>query len=939
MNSIYKYITGILLFAAPLSVGAVSDSLSVKIPIGYGEQEKYNQSSAISSIKGEELSKTFSPNLINSLIGKLPGLTVSQGSDEGGVVDNTLQIRGLGSFQGKNEPLIVIDGFVSQYTDADGYLRSLLAQLLPEEIESVTLLKDAAATAIYGMRGANGVLLIKTKRGLDTPLQVNFTAQVGFQQPTVMPKFLDSYNYASLYNEAYGSANGGSLYYSPEALEAYKNGSDPYLYPNVDWYDETLRKMAELYKVGLSFRGGNKVAKYFVLLNYMGNAGLVRRTADMSDQTHNQDYSRYNIRSNVDVNITKSLSANVTLGIAVEDKKTPGGRNVGKNTDDLFSRIETLPSNSFPVYNPNGTWGGSSNWSNPLANIVECGYWTQNSRYINSALRLTEKLDMLLPGLSVSGAISFNSYYLGYFNRYANYEYYALQGKDDAGNYLYSDPYGKRETLSIDDSMSDQWRNTTLEGSLNYDGTFGRHNLSALLLYSFERETYGSQQPFVHVGMGSRFTYTYAKRYTGEFSMGVQATETFAKGKRTGVFPAGALSWVISEEDFLKGNSVVDYLKLRVSYGLTGNDKINGDTRFMYEQEYGEKEGYNIGISNAYIPGYRQLRLANPDISWEKDRKFNVGVEATLWDGLNLSLDYFDNRRTDILCLPSRTIPSYMGAELPYLNVGRTKNQGVEASIMWQSRIGRDFEYYVQANVWAARNKILYMSEDIKAANNSHLYKTGHSINQPYYLEAIGYYTQAEIDDPNVAKPTWKEVVPGDLRYKDWNGDGVIDNNDSYPFGYTSMPEITLGFNLGFTYKNFDFSAFFHGAVNRTVYLSANYYKAFQNNGSVSEFALNRWTSEETASQATYPRLSLTNEQNNYRSSTFWTRNGNFLKLRDISVGYTFKKFIPKTKSDLRVFVNGTNLFAIDDVEGYDSERIGGYPAMRTVSLGVNVQF
>ena len=939
MNSIFKYITSFVFLAIPVSMSAAGDSLSVKTHIGYDVQDEYKVSSAISSVRGDELSKSFTPNLLNSLAGRLPGLTVGQGSDEPGVIDNSLFIRGMGTFQGLKEPLIVIDGFVTQYTDADGYLRTLLSQLMPEEIESVTLLKDASATAIYGLRGANGVLLINTKRGTNSPLKINFTAQVGFQQPTKMPKFLNSYDYANLYNEAYGYVNGGAQYYGPEALDAYKNGTDKYLYPDVDWYDETLRKTAEMYKVGLNFQGGNDVVKYFVLLNYLGNSGLMKRTEDLSDKTSNQRYNRYNVRSNMDVNISKNLSAHITLGIAIEDKITPGGTGAGKNTDDLFNRIQSLPPNSFPVRNPNNSWGGSSNWSNPLANIAERGYWRQNSRNINSALKLTEKLDMLLPGLSISGAIAFNSYYLGYSNRYANYEYYALTGKDAEGKYQYSEPFGKKESLTIDDSLSDQWRNTTLQGSLNYSGSFDVHDIDALLMYSYENEAYGKQQPFVHVGMVARYTYTYAKKYIGEFSMGLQATETFAKGHRAGFFPAGSVGWIISEEDFLKKNDVVKFLKLRASYGLTGNDKLNGDTRFMYDQEYGEKDGYNIGTSNSYLYGLRQLRLANPDITWEKDKKFNVGVEANLWGKLNLTFDYFYNRRTDILCLPSRTIPSYIGAELPYLNIGKTKNQGVEASVMYSDHVGKDFNYYVKADVWTAKNKILYMSEEIKAENNSHLYKTGHRIDQPYYLEALGYYTQADIDNPDVAKPTWKDVLPGDLKYKDWNGDGVIDNNDSYPFGYTETPEITLGLNLGFTYKNFDFSAFFHAALNRTVYLDASYYKAFQNNGPISEYALGRWTSEETAHMATYPRLTLTNEQNNYRTSTFWMCNGNFLKLRDVELGYSFKNIIPAAKADLRIFVNGTNLFAIDALKGYDSERIGGYPAVRTISLGANIQF
>lgn len=939
MNAVFKYIMCLTFLGVPVCLLATNDSLCLETHVGYDTQKKYKMSSAKSSVSGDELSKSFTPNLINSLAGRLPGLTVTQGSDEAGVIDNKLFVRGMGTFQGLTEPLIVIDGFVTQYMDGDGYLRTLLSQLMPEEIESITLLKDASATAIYGLRGANGVLLVNTKRGMNSPLKVNFTAQVGFQQPTQMPNFLNSYDYARLYNEAYGHINGGAQFYDENALTAYKNGTDPYLYPNVDWYNETIRKAAELYKVGLNFQGGNNIVKYFVLLNYLGNSGLVRHTADRSDKTKNQQYNRYNIRSNMDVNITKNLSAHITLGVAIEDKATPGGRDAGRNTADLFNRIQQLPPNSFPVLNPNNSWGGSSNWSNPLANITERGYWKQNSRNINSALKLTEKLDELLPGLSVSGAISFNSYYLGYSNRYANYEYYALTGRDAEGKYLYSEPYGKKEQLSIDDSMSDQWRNTTLEGTLNYKGSFDKHDIDAVLLYSYENEIYGQQQPFIHVGMGGRFTYTYAKKYIGEFAMGLQASEAFSRGHRTGFFPAGSIAWIVSEENFLKENEIINFLKLRASYGLTGNDKINGDRRFMYEQDYGGTEGYNFGISNSNFAGFRQLRLANPGISWEKEYKTNIGFEINLWRKIDLSFDYFHNRRSGILCLPNRSIPSYMGAELPYLNIGKTKNQGFEVSATYSDFINKDFSYYVKTDVWMAKNKISYMSEDIRAENNGHLYKTGHFINQPFYLESLGYYTQTDIDNPDVAKPTWKDVVPGDLKYKDWNGDGMIDNNDSYPFGYTNIPEITLGVSIGFSYKNLDFSAFFHAALNRSVYLDASYYKAFQNNGSVSQFALGRWTSEEMAHTATYPRLSLTNEQNNYKTSTFWMRNGNFLKLRNVELGYTFKKIISPTKADLRVFVSGTNLFSADDVEGYDSERIGGYPAVRTWSLGANIQF
>lgn len=937
MNSKYKYLISMVLMLMTGSLSA-QDALSAKGQSELDIQENHRMNASLSSVQGDELSKSFSPNLLNSLIGKIPGLTITQGSDEAGVIDNTLRARGVGTFQGLKDPLIVIDGFVTQYTDGDGFLRTLLSQLMPEEIESITLLKDASATALYGFRGANGVLLINTKRGIISPLKINFSTQIGFQNPIRMPKYLNAYDYANLYNEAYGYVNNGAKFYDDNALAAYRDGTDPYLYPNVDWYNETLRNTAEIYKVGLNFQGGNEIVKYFVLLNYLGNSGLIRKTENLSENTNNQNYERYNIRSNMDVNITKNLSVHITIGLAIEDKVTPAGRDVGKNTNNLFSQLQQIPNNSFPVRNPNNSWGGSSNRSNPLANITERGYWKQGSRNINSALKLTENLTFL-PGLSISGAISFNSYYVGYSNKYANYEYYSLTGKDANGDYTYSAPFGKKESLTIDDAISDQWRNATVQGFIDYKKTFDIHDIDVSLLYTLENESYGKQQPFIHEGFGGRFTYTYDKKYTGEFSIGVQATETFAKGKRTGYFPAGLIGWVVSEEDFLKKNDFVNFLKLRASYGLTGNDKINGATRFMYEQEYGEKEGYNLGTTNSYIYGLGQLRLANPDITWEKDRKFNIGVETRLAHKFEIFFDYFYNQRHDILCLPTRSIPSYIGAELPYMNMGKTTNRGFETKLAYSSSTGKDFYYFTELSGSFAKNKIIYKSEDVRAENNKHLYQTGLPINQPFYLEAIGFYTQDDINNPQIAKPTWKDVLPGDLKYKDWNNDGAIDNNDIYFFGYNSIPEITLGLNIGFSYKNFDFSAFFHAALNRTVYLGNDYYKAFQNNGNISEFALNRWTSEETAHLATYPRLSLNDEQNNYRSSTFWMCNGNFLKLRNIELGYTFNDIIPSIKSDLRLFINGTNVFSVDNVRGFDPERIGGYPALRTLSLGVNVQF
>lgn len=894
--------------------------------IGYASQPDYQVSSAISTVSGDKLKKSFSPNIWTTLIGRLPGVTITQGSDEPGAWTSGYEGRGLATFTGSNAMLILVDGY-----------ESTINHLVPEEIESVTFLKDASATAIYGMRGANGVLLVTTKRGVESPLKINFGTQVGFQQATRLPKYLGSYDYARLYNEAVANdrrigSSMDAVTYNDADLDAYRTGSDPLYHPDVNWYDQVLRKTAPLYNVDLSFRGGNQIVKYYVLLNVLGNNGLVKRTADISDNTKNETYQRYNVRTNMDINVTKNFSAAITLGLSVEDNTNPGGQNTG----NLFGTLQDITPNAFPVVNPNGSFGGNTRFGNPYAMITETGYWSYNGRTLNAALRLKEKLDFITPGLYATGSIAFNTYYLGYSNKNKDYERYSiLKGSD--GEPIYTLAGGKEEALVGDEGQYTQWRNYYVEGTLNYDRRFGIHQLNALAMYSYEDKSVGPDQPFRHIGFGGRFTYMNNDRYIAEFAFGTQASENFVK--RNSFFPAGSLAWIASQEDFLKGNNFLTYLKLKASYGLAGNDEIGGN-RFMYDQEYVYTSDYFLGNSsnNHTVRSLMQGRLANRNISWEKERKLNVGVEANLINKLDMSFEYFHNRRFDILCIPNRAIPSYMGATLPYMNLGKTKNQGFEASARWSDMVNKDVTYYVQLNGWMAKNKVLYNSESIQTQD--YKYGTGRQIYQPYYLEAIGFYTQADIDNPEVAKPSWQTVQPGDIKYKDHSGDNIIDSDDWYPIGKRSTPEITLAMDLGCSFYGFDITAFFQSALNRDVYLDAPYYRAFQNNIGVSEAALGRWTPE-TASSATYPRLSATVDQNNYQGSSFWLKNGNFLKLRNLEIGYTFKdlNFISKTNTDLRVFVNGTNLFSLDHIKDLDPEVTTGYPAVRTFSFGAKVQF
>jgi TonB-linked SusC/RagA family outer membrane protein len=886
--------------------------------IGFAKQSDYKVTSAISTVSGADLQKNFSTNLYNSLIGRLPGLTVTQSSDEPGVVSNTMLARGSATYTGGKNMLILVDGF-----------KSTFSELVPEEIESVTLLKDAAATAIYGLRGANGVMLVKTKRGVISPLKVNVSLQVGTQQATRLPKYLGSYDYARLYNEAQTNNGETSLKYSNADLEAYRTGSDPLYHPDVNWYNQVLSKNSPLYNLDMNFRGGDNTVRYYVMLNVLSNDGLLRSTEGLSENTKNESYKRYNIRSNLDLNVTKQFSAEITLGVNVADESNPGAQ----NTSSLFNLLGLINPNSFPVYNPNGSFGGNGNFTNPLGDILETGYWSSNSRNVNSSIKLTQKLDVVTQGLSASAAISFNSYFIGYSNKYKTYERYPIHLGTD-GNTVYETPFGQSSSLTGDESQSNQWRNSTFQGFLNYNRTLGNHQFDAMIVYSYENETLaGIQQSYRHVGLGGQFTYTNNNKYVGEFSFGYQGSENFAVGKQYGFFPAGSLGWIASQENFLKGNPIIKFLKFRISYGLTGNDDIGG-SRFMYVQNYIYTSGYYLGTDNTETRGISQGSLANPNVTWEKEKKFNIGFDANLYGNIDLSFDYFNNNRYDILSKPNRDIPSYIGVDLPYLNVGKVNNKGFEASVKYKNNLSKKIQYFVEANAWMSKNKIIYNSE--AKQQEDYLYRTGRRIDQPYVLEALGLYTEEEIEDPSVAKPVWKDVKPGDIRYKDQNGDNIINSYDYYPIGYTDIPEITLGLNLGCTFNGFDFSAFFQGVTNRTVYLSDSYFKAFQSKGKISEFALNRWTPE-TASTATYPRLSETDDVNNFLSSTFWQRNGSFVKLRNVEIGYNIKNVL-KTNTDLRVYVNGTNLFSIDYIKVLDPETMSGYPAVRTFSVGAKIQ-
>ena len=712
-------------------------------------------------------------------------------------------------------------------------------------------------------------------------------------------------------------------------MEAYKNGTDKYRYPNVNWYNQLLRTLSPIADYDLSARGGSDVVRYFVLLNVATNKGLYKGTEKESDYTKDFSYTRYNFRTNVDVKLSKRISSEFTLGGSVEDRVNPGRvRNdvSGEYSTNVFNLMAKLPPNAFPIYHENGQIGGNSAYYNPWAEITETGYYSTNKRSAQLSAKLIGDLGMITPGLSISGAVGFNTIYKSYTIASRDYARYDMSGQQ----------FGETSSMSISESAYNQWRNFVVHGFVNYDRVFGEHHVDAMLMGGYEEYNVSSTDlPYKDIVSGGRLTYSYDKRYVAEFSFAYSGNDNYARGKRFGFFPAGSLGYVISNEEFLKGNKIVDYLKLRASYGLTGN-KDNGSTRFPYNQYY-TGGNYYLGQSNAASYYYVQNYYANPDATWEKDRKFNIGIDAVLSDRLSITADYFKEKRYDILTMPYDVLPSFVGFKRPELNIGRVSNQGFEAVVRYTGKETKDLTWFVEASAWFARNKILYNAE--APQNYAYQYRIGHRVDQPFLLEALGFFNdQNEIDSS--PKQTFAAVQPGDLKYADLNNDKRIDSEDFKAIGYTDVPECTLGLHAGLTYKGFDFDVLFQGALNRSVYWSGSYFEAFQNDGQISSIALNRWT-EDTKSTATYPRLSASNNLNNYQSSSFWQKNGDFLKLRSLEIGYTIPKNLTrKIKIEgVRVFMNGTNLFSLDHMAGFtDPETMTGYPAMRTVSLGLSVQ-
>jgi TonB-linked SusC/RagA family outer membrane protein len=911
-----------------------SGAMGEVVVLGFGQsQKKIAQTGAVASISTKEIKQSPAANIANALTGRLPGLITVQRSGEPGNDGPELFIRGRATLN-SNAPLITIDGVEKAPDVAD------LSSLDPNEVESVTILKDASATALYGVKGANGVIIIKTRRGREGKPRINTGVQTSVQEATRIPKYLNSYHFALLANEAYknDNPNGVLMPYSAEALQAYESGSDPYKYPNVDWMNEML-KPALMTRANFNISGGSPMIKYFVNAGYTSQNGLYKAEKNESYDA-NLKYRRYNFRSNIDIEFDKDFSVGLNLFGAIENQNAP---NV--STVDIFNYLGKTPPNAYPVKYPTGFYGGTTR-GNPFALVNSTGYRQNFNSSLSGMFTATRKLDFVTPGLFVKGNFSFDGYFKGTLVRGREVKTALYKGNGDlydTASYIFS---GSDMPLKAPDSNFTQNRSTWLDLSVNYDRTFGAHNFTGLILVNRQQIVMGGKIPFVSQGIVSRIAWNFRNKYFAEFNAGFNGTDNFAKDKRYGFFPAGSVGWVISKETFLANSSVVGLLKLRASYGLTGNDKL-GKRRWLFISEYVNGPGYSFGTDQLVnIPGRQESAIANPDVTWETARKLNIGLEVKLFNGLlDATVDVFREKRNNIL-ITRGTVPAIIGVvpdSLAPANMGVIVNRGIEMEITHHNRIGA-VNYYLRANGSFARNKILFKDE--VSYPYDYLKRTGRQIDQFYGFTAIGFFnSKEEIEN----SPTqFGTPIPGDLKYKDLNSDGVIDNNDKGPIGRSNIPEFLYGISCGVSWKGFDLSVLFQGAGNYNVRFTHEGAWEFYNGAKVMEQHLGRWTPA-TAETATYPVLHYGQNTNNHQEqSSFFLKDAGYIRLKNVEIGYTFKNFrITKSTrlTALRLFANGINLYTWDKMGNgsYDPEAPSGkgffYPQLRVINFGFSTDF
>ncbi|OUO02012.1 SusC/RagA family TonB-linked outer membrane protein [Bacteroides clarus] len=944
-------------------------SLDEVTVVAYGVQKKATLTGAISSVGTDALLKSPSASVANSLAGQLPGVSSMQSSGQPGADDAKIFVRGVGSLtEAGATPLILVDGVERSFFQMD-----------PNEIESINVLKDASATAVFGVRGANGVILVTTRRGEEGKAKISVSSNVGLQMPTRLLETADSYTAASLYTEA--QRNDGvaedQLAFQPYDLERFRLGDDPIMYPNVNWYDYLMNKVAIQTQHNVNVSGGTKDIRYFVSLGFLYQNGLFKKMEGL-DYNNNYNYTRYNYRANLDVNLTRTTTLKFNMGGIVGNQRDPG------KSGDIWKQLTwTQPFSSPGVIDGKKVMIQSTRFpgiemdNQVLDRFYGYGYDRKVSNKMNFDLNLTQKLDFITKGLSIDLKGSYNTDYSyvktvrGHIETYTPY----YKSEVDGSNLAKDDPAfdktvvyriaGQNMMKTYGEGNKSRARDWYAEASIRYNREFGDHSVGALLLYNQSKKYYPKQfadVPTAYVGLVGRVTYDYKSKYMAEFNIGYNGSENFAPDKRFGTFPAGSIGYIITEEDFFPKNRFLTYLKIRGSVGLVGNDNMSSN-RFLYlpdsysindsgwlQQSYSDKNGYIFGMTNtAYMAAARELALGNPNVTWETALKQNYGIDAYFFDDrLKLTADYFRENRRDILMLRT-SIPSLisMNGLLKPVNIGKVNNHGYEIDLKWSDRI-KDFSYYINGNISYSKNKIIFQDE--VEPNEPYMWRTGNEVGARFGFVAQGFY---DVDDFNADGTLRADLPqpqgnkkPGDVKCADLNGDNVIDSDDVTKIGNPKRPAYTFGLNFGGEYKGFFASMNWTGVAQCDMLMSNAYMRPFFGSQVLYQYmADGRWTPE-TAATAEYPRLSIASTEN-LATSRVWLKDASYIKLKNLTVGYniTSQRILKAIgASKLSVQFTGYNLLTFDKLKIFDPEGEltrddNTYPIMKIFSLGVNVTF
>jgi TonB-linked SusC/RagA family outer membrane protein len=949
--------------AAQVTLHNNANSLSDVVVVGYGKQRKLTLTGSVSSVSGTELRESPAASIQNTLAGRLPGFFSQQTSGRPGGDAANFYIRGISSYNGgSTTPLIIVDDIEVGYDQ--------FARIDPNEIESLSILKDAATTAVYGVRGANGVVVVTTRRGRVGAPQITFRGETSLQQPSIMPHYLDAYESALLYNVARKN-DGQTPYFSDADLAAYRDHTDPYGHPDVNWRDVLFKNFSKQYRGNFDISGGTQNVKYFISAGYLYQDGMVRDFGSKVGINNNFYNQRYNYRSNLDIKMTNTTDLRMDLFGNLSEINTPqvGSPNGWNDVFYDYSSFLTLAPFAYPVYNPDGSLGYSQ-WqkspgvggtaydaNNIIGRLTYLGYNRTFENNMNLVGTVNQKLDFLTRGLSFKGTLSYASAYPTSVSmsggEFPSYIYDPVTNTYTARN---SNVYRVRRLIR-GSSNGSTVRNLTSQLFLNYDRTFSRHHVYGLALVSQSSSTqYSSTSAYNFIpnnfrGFTARVGYDYKQKYLLEFNGAYNGSDRFAEGKRYGFFPAVSGGWNISEEKFFRNNiSFINRMKIRGSYGLVGNDKIGNGFSYYYQQNYSSSSNVSY-FGNPSGNGQAAIyegTLGNPDVSWEKEKKLDLGLEMGWFSNkLTSSVDYFNNNRYDILTTRSganSSVSSVFGQGLPPVNLGRVNNKGVEVEINYSSNIGKDLSFSVKGTYSYAKNKILFMDEP--AYRYDYMAFTGNSIGMQRVYTWIGFY-QDSTDIAKSPKPG-QAVRPGDLKYADLNGDGVIDGYDMKVQGFSNIPNTTAGLSLGARYKGFNVTIFFQGAKDFYVRGGGEAIQAFASN--LTEVHQQAWTPD-LGNNAKYPLLTFIPGISDSRAniSTFWLMPGDYIRLKTAELGYALpQKWVSSLHmKNIRVYTNGFNLltwtklsklYQLDPEINSGTDRVN-YPPQRIINFGVSATF